>query len=117
MTEADFNKIIEIKEREAHRVKLFMDQIDQSEKTLVFCATQDHALAVRDLINQMKTAQTRTIANGSPPTMANSATSIFGTFRTTRRPSRRFSQLAKALDRRGCSQHPQYRPDAPHQLA
>ena len=56
-TEPDFNKIIEIKEREAHRVKLFMEQIDQSEKTLVFCATQDHALAVRDLINQMKTSR------------------------------------------------------------
>ncbi len=55
-TEADFNKIIEIKEREAHRVKLFMEQINQNEKTLVFCATQDHALAVRDLINQMKTS-------------------------------------------------------------
>jgi type I restriction enzyme R subunit len=54
-TEPDFNKIIEIKEREAHRVKLFMDLINQNEKTLVFCATQDHALAVRDLINQMKT--------------------------------------------------------------
>jgi type I restriction enzyme R subunit len=55
-TETDFNKIIEIKEREAHRVKLFLEQIDQSEKTLVFCATQDHALAVRDLVNQMKTS-------------------------------------------------------------
>jgi type I restriction enzyme, R subunit len=55
-TESDFNKIIEIKEREAHRVKLFMDQINQNEKTLVFCATQYHALAVRDLINQMKTS-------------------------------------------------------------
>ncbi|WP_447986377.1 EcoAI/FtnUII family type I restriction enzme subunit R [Nitrospira sp. Nam74] len=53
--EPDFNKIIEIKEREAHRVKLFMDMINQDDKTLVFCATQDHALAVRDLINQMKT--------------------------------------------------------------
>ncbi len=53
-TETDFNKIIEIKEREAHRVKLFMEQINQSEKTLVFCATQIHALAVRDLVNQMK---------------------------------------------------------------
>ena len=31
-----------------------MEQVDQKEKTLVFCATQDHALAVRDLINQMK---------------------------------------------------------------
>ena len=29
---------------------------DQRQKTLVFCATQDHALAVRDLINQMKTS-------------------------------------------------------------
>jgi type I restriction enzyme, R subunit len=52
--EGDFNKIIEIKEREAHRVKLFMDLINQNEKTLIFCATQAHALAVRDLINQMK---------------------------------------------------------------
>ena len=56
-TETDFNKIIEIKEREAHRVKLFMEQINQNEKTLVFCATQDHALAVRDLINQIKTSK------------------------------------------------------------
>jgi type I restriction enzyme R subunit len=55
--EADFNKIIEIKEREAHRVRLFMEQINQQEKTLVFCATQVHALAVRDLINQMKTSK------------------------------------------------------------
>src|SRR3984893_12825796 len=54
-TETDFNKIIEIKEREAHRVKLFMEQINQNEKTLVFCATQAQALAVRDLVNQMKT--------------------------------------------------------------
>ena len=55
--EADFNKIIEIKEREKKRVKSFMSQINQREKTLVFCATQDHALAVRDLINQMKTSK------------------------------------------------------------
>lgn len=52
--EDDFNRVIEIKEREKYRVKLFMDAIDQNEKTLVFCATQVHALAVRDLINQMK---------------------------------------------------------------
>ena len=54
--ETDFNKIIEIKEREAHRVKLFMDMIDRRDKTLVFCASQNHALAVRDLINQIKTS-------------------------------------------------------------
>ncbi|MGB9151729.1 MAG: DEAD/DEAH box helicase family protein [Alphaproteobacteria bacterium] len=53
--EGDFNKIIEIKEREAYRVKLLMGMIDQREKTIIFCATQKHALAVRDLINQMKT--------------------------------------------------------------
>ena len=50
--EKDFNKIIEIKEREAYRVKLLMGMIDPREKTIVFCATQVHALAVRDLINQ-----------------------------------------------------------------
>ncbi len=54
--EGDFNKIIEIKEREKKRVEIFMGQINQQEKTLVFCATQDHALAVRDLINQLKTS-------------------------------------------------------------
>ncbi|MCE5306612.1 MAG: DEAD/DEAH box helicase family protein, partial [Acidobacteriales bacterium] len=55
-TEPDFNRIIEIRERETHRVKLFMDEIRQNEKTLVFCATQDHALAVRDLVNQIKSS-------------------------------------------------------------
>ena len=54
--EADFNKVIEIKEREKKRVEIFMSLIDQREKTLVFCATQTHALAVRDLINQLKTS-------------------------------------------------------------
>ena len=52
--EPDFNKIIEIREREKKRVEIFMSQIDQKEKTLVFCASQDHALAVRDLVNQLK---------------------------------------------------------------
>jgi type I restriction enzyme, R subunit len=54
--EADFNKIIEIKDREKKRVEIFMTQINPQDKTLVFCATQVHALAVRDLINQMKTS-------------------------------------------------------------
>ncbi|MGG5812370.1 type I restriction-modification enzyme R subunit C-terminal domain-containing protein, partial [Falsiroseomonas sp. CW058] len=56
-TEADFNRIIEIAERERYRVKVFMEMIDQRQKTLVFCATQDHAAAVRDLINQMKASR------------------------------------------------------------
>lgn len=54
--EADFNRIIEIREREKKRVEIFMSQIDQREKTLVFCANQAHALAIRDLINQIKTS-------------------------------------------------------------
>jgi type I restriction enzyme R subunit len=53
-TESDFNRIIEIKAREEKRVKIFMDLIDQDEKTLVFCATQEHAAAIRDLISQYK---------------------------------------------------------------
>ena len=55
-TENDFNRLIEIREREKYRVKVFMDRMDQSQKTLVFCATQMHALVVRDLINQLKTS-------------------------------------------------------------
>ncbi len=56
-TERDFNRVIEIPERERYRVKLFMDAIDQGQKTIVFCATQDHALAVRDLVNQAKSSR------------------------------------------------------------
>ncbi|MFZ1705669.1 MAG: DEAD/DEAH box helicase family protein, partial [Saprospiraceae bacterium] len=52
--EGDFNRIIEIKEREAKRVKIYMDEADQNEKAIIFCATQDHAAAVRDLVNQYK---------------------------------------------------------------
>jgi type I restriction enzyme R subunit len=51
--EADFNRIIEIKAREKKRVEIFLNDINQREKTLVFCASQDHALAVRDLVNQL----------------------------------------------------------------
>lgn len=55
-TETDFNRIIEIKEREAKRVQIVLSEIDQNQKTIVFCATQEHAAAVRDLINQYKTS-------------------------------------------------------------
>ncbi|MCD6212909.1 MAG: DEAD/DEAH box helicase family protein [Sulfurovum sp.] len=46
------NKIIEIMDIERYKVKLFMDMMNQNEKTLVFCETQIHAAAIRDLINQ-----------------------------------------------------------------
>ena len=53
--EDDFNKIIEIKAREAKRVRIFMDEVNQMEKAIIFCATQSHAAAVRELVNQYKT--------------------------------------------------------------
>ena len=53
-TEADFNTKLVIDQREKSRVHEFMDQIDQRQKTLVFCATQDHAARVRNFINQIK---------------------------------------------------------------
>lgn len=55
--ENDFNRVIEIMEREKKRVEIFLNSIDQTEKTIIFCATQLHALAVRDLINQLKTSK------------------------------------------------------------
>lgn len=51
-TEAEFNRIIEIKQREEVRVKEYLRQADQKQKAIVFCATQAHAAVTRDLINQ-----------------------------------------------------------------
>jgi type I restriction enzyme R subunit len=53
-TESDFNIKIIMQQRELSRVQEFMGQIDQRQKALVFCATQDHAALIRDLINQVK---------------------------------------------------------------
>ncbi len=50
------NRIIELMDVERFRVQQFMKIINQSQKTLVFCATQRHAAAVRDLINQISTS-------------------------------------------------------------
>lgn len=52
--EPDFNRSIVIDEREAKRVQIFLNEINQKEKTLVFCANQPHAALARDLINQYK---------------------------------------------------------------
>ncbi len=53
-TEDEINAKIVIPEREQSRIHEFMDQINPRQKTLVFCATQNHAAAVRDYINQIK---------------------------------------------------------------
>jgi len=50
--EKDFNRRIEIVEREKIRVKLFLKDINQNEKTIIFCASQEHAALIRDLVNQ-----------------------------------------------------------------
>lgn len=52
--EGEFNRIIEIMEREKKRVEIVLEEINQKEKALIFCATQDHAAAIRDLVNQLK---------------------------------------------------------------
>lgn len=51
--EGDFNRVIIIPEREAKRVRVILDEINQDEKTIIFCANQEHAGVVRDLVNQM----------------------------------------------------------------
>jgi len=48
----DFNRKIEIKERERKLVQEMLKAMNPSEKTIVFCANQAHAALVRDLINQ-----------------------------------------------------------------
>lgn len=51
-TERDFNKKIFIEERERFRINKLFEIMASNEKTLVFCANQNHALIIRDLINE-----------------------------------------------------------------
>lgn len=53
-TETDFNRTIEIKQREEKRVDIFLKDANQNEKAIIFCATQEHAAMVRDIVNQKK---------------------------------------------------------------
>ncbi len=52
--EKDFNRTIEIVEREAKRVNVYLDEANQKEKAIIFCANQPHAALIRDLVNQYK---------------------------------------------------------------
>jgi len=47
------NRVIELMDVEKYRVQRLMEFMDQNQKALVFCATQIHAAAIRDLINQL----------------------------------------------------------------
>jgi type I restriction enzyme, R subunit len=50
--ESDFNRTIEIEAREAKRVNIFLNDSNQNEKAIIFCANQAHAAFIRDLVNQ-----------------------------------------------------------------
>ena len=52
--ESDFNRKIVIPARERYRVHTFMKDANKNDKTIIFCATQEHAALVRDLVNQNK---------------------------------------------------------------
>jgi type I restriction enzyme R subunit len=52
----DFNRYVIFPEREEARVKIILKHINQREKTLVFCANQEHAATIRNFINQHKTS-------------------------------------------------------------
>jgi type I restriction enzyme R subunit len=51
----DFNNSITVKERTELVAKTILKQIGKMDKTIVFCANQDHALDLRDYINKYKT--------------------------------------------------------------
>ena len=51
-TYEEYGRKIIIDQIERFRVRKFLSQINQNHKTLVFCATQVHAAAIRDIINQ-----------------------------------------------------------------
>ncbi|MBR6198300.1 MAG: DEAD/DEAH box helicase family protein [Bacteroidaceae bacterium] len=54
-SESDFyNGRIQIKERDEHRVQELLNKINPDEKTIIFCATQKHAMIVRDMVNKHK---------------------------------------------------------------
>jgi type I restriction enzyme R subunit len=114
--EKDFNKIIEIME-EAYCVRLFMEQIDQQEKTIMFCATHAHSLAMRDLVNQLKTSSDqnycqRVAANDGA--LGEQHLCDFQDNEKTIPTILTTSQKSSTV--RGRPPHPQYRPNAPDQL-
>jgi type I restriction enzyme R subunit len=51
-TYEDYGRKVIIDQVERFRVKKFLGEINQDQKTLVFCATQIHAAVIRDIINQ-----------------------------------------------------------------
>ena len=52
-TEKDMHREIVLPDREKYRVTRFMSGINHKEKSMVFCATEEHAALTRDFINQL----------------------------------------------------------------
>lgn len=50
----DMNRVIVIPAREEAFVKIMLREIDQKQKTIVFCMNEAHALMIRDFINKHK---------------------------------------------------------------
>jgi type I restriction enzyme R subunit len=63
--EKDFNRSIEIVEREAKRVNIFLNEANQNEKAIIFGANQAHAALLRDLVNQERT-RSLSLSKGDP---------------------------------------------------
>lgn len=50
----EMNRVIVIPDREEAMVKVMLREIDQSQKTIIFCMNEPHALMIRDFINKHK---------------------------------------------------------------
>lgn len=50
----DMNRVIVIPAREEAFVKVMLREIDQNQKTIIFCMNEPHALMIRDFINKHK---------------------------------------------------------------
>jgi type I restriction enzyme R subunit len=50
----DMNRVIVIPAREEALVKIMLREIDQKQKTIVFCMNEAHALMIRDFVNKHK---------------------------------------------------------------
>ncbi len=51
-TRREFNRKIEIREREKKRVQLVLQHMNPDDKTIIFCATIRHAQLIADIINE-----------------------------------------------------------------
>ena len=50
----EMNRVIVIPDREEAMVKVMLREIDQAQKTIIFCMNEPHALMIRDFINKHK---------------------------------------------------------------